>query len=59
MKKEIYNPMEQVLIQAALLAQAAETKRKTAELLALDQMLLELEAKQDMMDGIELKEWLL
>jgi hypothetical protein len=31
-----------------------ETKRKTADLLALDLQLLELEAKADMMDGIKL-----
>ena len=59
MKNEIYNPMEQVLIQGLQLAQAMETKRKTADLLALDLLLLELEVKADMMDGIKLQEWLL
>ena len=59
MEKEIYTPMEKVLIQGALLLEAAETKKKTADLLELDLMLLELERQQEQMDGIKLKEWLL
>lgn len=54
--KEIYNPMEQILIDAAKWVQTKENMNKALE---LDLMLLELEAKADMMDGIELQEWLL
>lgn len=57
--KEIYSPMEEVLIKSALLAQSLETKKKTTELLELDEMLLQMEAKQGLMDGVELGEWLL
>lgn len=56
MQKEIYTPMERILIQSALLAQAAETKKKLTEALALDAKLLELEAEQGLMDGLPLEE---
>lgn len=59
MEKQIYTPMERVLIQGAMLAQALEEKKKVAALLELDLMLLEMEEKQDMLDGIKLQEWIL
>lgn len=55
MQKEIYTPMEQVLVQSALYVEALETKKKANELLALDMLLLELEAQQDMMDGLKME----
>ena len=59
MKNEIYTPMEKNLIQGALYLEALETKKKTTAALELDLMLLELEAKADMMDGMNMQEWLL
>ena len=59
MKKEIYTPMERILIQGALLAETLETKKKLADLEALDLMLLEMEEKQDMLDGLKGEQWLL
>ena len=59
MEKEIYTPMEQVLIQSALLAQALETKEKMVEAAALDLMLLEMEQQQDMLDGLKMEAYLL
>ena len=59
MEKEIYTPMEKVLVQGALLAQALETKKKALEALQLDALLLEMEEKQGLMDGIALQEWIL
>lgn len=56
---EIYTPMEEVLIKSALLAEAMETKRKTAEALKLDMMLLEMEEKQGLIDGLPLEAWAL
>lgn len=53
---EIYTPMEKVLIEAA---KWLETKQNMNKALELDLMLLELEAKADMMDGKQLGEWLL
>ena len=53
MSKEIYTPMEQILIEGVKIKEA---ERKALE---LDLMLLEMEEKQGLMDGIELKEWLL
>ena len=53
---EIYTPMEQVLVEAA---KWLETKQNMNKALELDLMLLELEAKADMMDGKQLGEWLL
>lgn len=43
------------MITGALLAQAAETKRKSVEVAALDLLLLEMEEKQDMMDGLKME----
>ena len=65
--KEFYTPMEKVLIQgvqkltptAQLVADALETKKKEATALELDLLLLEMEAKFNMMDGYSLEEWVL
>lgn len=51
--KQIYTPMERLLIEGL------KIKEDMNKALELDLMLLELEAKADMMDGLELKEWLL
>lgn len=75
MEKEIYSPMEKVLIKgtiamcgddcreevipASVAAEWLETKKKMNDALLLDSMLLELEAKADMMDGLTMKEWIL
>lgn len=53
MEKEIYTPQERYLIEAMI------THEKMQQALKLDLMLLELEAKADMYEGKELKEWLL
>ena len=45
MEKEIYTPMEKVLIGGALYAQALQTKKDLEQALQLDLMLLELEAQ--------------
>lgn len=52
-KKEFYTPTEKYLIEAMKCHEA------TTAALELDLMLLELEAKADMMDGMKLQEWLL
>lgn len=71
--KEIYTPMEKILIQAAMMAQEAtkepttkevveaaiETREKYSAALALDAMLLEAEEKMGMMDGLKMEEWIL
>ena len=63
MEKEIYTPMERVLIEGAIKAEeiqkAYEIKEKERQALELDLLLLELESKIGLMDGIELEEWLL
>ena len=59
MENNVYTPMEQVLIKGALLAQALETKKKAVDVAKLDLMLLEMERQQDMMDGLQLREWIL
>ena len=60
MEKEIYSPMEKILIAGAqLYEEAAATKAKEAEALKLDLMLLEMEEKMGLMDGIALQEWIL
>lgn len=59
MEKEIYTPMEQVLVQGALLAEALQTKQNLAKALELDVMLLKLEAQADMYEGKKMEEWLL
>lgn len=38
---------------------AIETMKKTEAALKLDLMLLEMEAKHGLMDGVELQEWIL
>lgn len=53
MEKEIYTPMEKVLIEGI------KTKQKQVEAAKLDQLLLEMEAKFNMMDGLTMEEWLL
>lgn len=70
---EIYTPMEKILIQAAMLAQAAteereptkdiveaalETKEKTSALLELDLMLCQAEEKMGLLDGIPIEGWI-
>jgi hypothetical protein len=50
---ENYTPMERILIEGAKIHQAME------DALKLDLMLLELEAKADMMDGYKMEEWVL
>lgn len=66
MEKEIYSPMERILIEGAkklttkeVVETAIETKKQFNDALSLDAMLLELEAKADMMDGYKMEEWLL
>lgn len=61
-----YTPMERVLIEGVqklttkeVCDAALETKAKEADALRLDLMLLELEAKADMMDGYKMEEWVL
>lgn len=66
MNKPIYTEMERILIEGAKklttkeVAQAAiETSKKMEDALKLDLMLLEMEAKADMMDGMKMEEWIL
>lgn len=56
MEKEIYTPMEKVLLKSALYVQALETKKKLTEALALDAQLLELEKECGLMDGLPVEE---
>lgn len=65
MEKEIYTPMERILIEGAkalttkeVCEAALETMEKVEAALKLDLMLLELEAKHDMMDGMKLEVYL-
>lgn len=55
MQKDIYTPMEQVLVEGALYAQALETKKKVIDTIALDALLLELEEQVGLMDGLPLE----
>lgn len=64
--KPIYTDMELILIEGVkqlttqeVVEAATETKEKFNDALSLDLMLLELEAKADMMDGYKMEEWLL
>ena len=59
MQNEIYTPMEKVLVGGALYLEALETKKKETQALELDLMLLEMEEKAGLMDGVELQEWVL
>lgn len=56
MEKEIYSPMEKVLVEAA---KWVETKQNMGKALSLDLLLLEMERQQDMMDGRKMEEWIL
>ena len=53
MEKEIYTPMERILIEALI------TKEQERKALELDLMLLQMEAQAGLMDGVELEEWVL
>lgn len=53
MEKEIYTPMERILIEGL------KIKQQTNDLLELDEMLLKMEAQANMMDGLTQEEWLL
>lgn len=55
MEKEVYMPMEQVLIRGALLIEALQTKQKMLKALELDQLLLEMEQEQGLQDGFALE----
>ena len=61
-KKEIYTPMEKLLIETLARRQEREDKLKlkkqTTAALELDLMLLEMEKQFDLMDGIKGEEWL-
>lgn len=72
--KEIYTPMEKILIRAAMLGQeeektgpftaeeaqaALKTKEAHTEAMKLDLMLLEAEEKMGLMDGLKMEDWLL
>lgn len=57
MQQEIYTPMEEVLIKSAELAQALETKKQCLQAIALDGLLLEMEEKLGLMDGITMEGW--
>ena len=59
MEKEIYTPMEKVLLKSALLAQALEDKKKQVDAAKLDLMLCEMEEKQGLIDGLPAEAWLL
>ena len=56
MEIEIYSPMEKILIESAKWLQTKQDMQKALE---LDLMLLQMEEEQNMMDGRELKEWIL
>lgn len=62
-KQEIYTPMEKLLIETLARreerAEALKTKEKAVQVAELDLMLLEMEAQQDMMDGLKGEEYLL
>ena len=65
-EKEIYTPMEKILIEGVqrlttkeVVESAVDTKKKAVQALSLDALLLELEAKVDMMDGLKMEQWLL
>ena len=52
---EIYTPQEAHLIEGAkLIQQALETKEQLLAALELDLLLLDMESKQLMMDGVQL-----
>lgn len=53
MEKEIYTPMEKVLIEGI------KTKQKLVEAAELDLLLLEMEKQFDLMDGLKEEAYLL
>ena len=56
MEKEFYTEQEKHLIEGAIqIEQALNTKRALLKALALDLMLLEMEEKQGLMDGLQLE----
>ena len=57
MQKEIYTPMEKVLLKSALLAQALQDKKKAVEVAKLDLMLLKMEEEQGLIDGLPVEDW--
>ena len=59
MENKIYTPEEERLIRAAQLIESLEQKVKAVEAAKLDLLLLEMEAKADMMDGMKIEEMLL
>lgn len=60
MSKQIYTDTEKHLIKGAqILEEALETKKKLAAALSLDLLLLDMEAQQDMLDGLKGEEYLL
>lgn len=60
--KEIYTPMEKLLIETLARRQeredALKVKKDTAAALELDLMLLEMEKQVDLMDGLKEEQWL-
>ena len=59
MEKEIYTPMEKVLIEGVQTLDRLTVSKMETQALELDLMLLEMEEKMGLMDGVELKEWIL
>ena len=53
MEKEIYTPMERILIEGV------KIHEDMCKALELDLMLLEMEAQQDMLDGLKMEAYLL
>ena len=62
MEREIYTPAEKLLIGTLIkhqeLQDALKTKEQLNEALALDLLLLEMEEKQNMLDGLRMEQWL-
>ena len=62
MNKEIYTPMEKLLIETMVRREerkaALETKEKTSALLELDLMLCQAEEKMGLLDGIPIEGWI-
>lgn len=59
MEKQIYTPMEKVLVSGALYLEALETKKKAVDAAKLDLMLLEMEKQVNLMDGLKEEDYLL
>lgn len=65
MGKEIYTPMERILIEGAkalttkeVCEAALETDKKFIDVLRLDVMLCQAEEKMGLLDGIPLEDWI-